>query len=136
MWIRRPYRLYTSAQLGQARVITELRRLGFSLEEIGQALRRETPRELLLQEAAARLERSIALQSAQLSGVRARLGALRGLQVVVRREPAQWMASVRDRVERASDTAELFLELQAGLVGLSWARVESSGTAAVTRTGL
>jgi len=116
---RTGYRHYALHQLGSARRVVALRRLGLELEEIRHALAGEAAEREVLVAARARLERSIVRQSTQLSELEARLAlgdlTLADARIEVRREPARWVAAVRDRLSAVSEVEELFSELRRGL---------------------
>jgi len=136
--VRTGYRLYGLSQLERASRILALRRLGLQLDEIREALTGELAERRMLTAARERLERTIVRQSSQLIALRARL-AHADLDPVdppvgIRLEPAQWVASVRDRLSAASDVSELFLELRRGLdrpgsgrEGVLWHRCATEG---------
>jgi DNA-binding transcriptional MerR regulator len=116
---RTGYRHYALHQLVSARRVVALRRLGLELEEIRQALTGEAAEREVLVAARARLERSIVRQSTQLTELESRLAlndlSLADSRIEVRREPASWVAGVRDRLSVASEVEELFVELRRGL---------------------
>jgi DNA-binding transcriptional MerR regulator len=116
---RTGYRHYALHQLASARRVVALRRLGLELDEIRRALAGAVAEREVLVAARARLERSIDRQSTQLSELDSRLAlsdlTLADAGIEVRREPARWVAGIRDRLSAASQVAELFLELRRGL---------------------
>ena len=132
------YRLYALRQLETARRVVALRGLGLQLDEIRHALRSEACERRMLEAAGARLERSILRQSSQLRELRSLLERTEvptgDSPVGIRIEPARWVASVRDRLDAASDVSELFLELrrgtdgaESGRTGVLWHRCAGEG---------
>ena len=132
------YRLYAPHQLDAARRVIALRGLGLQLEEIRQALTGTGGEREVLVAARERLERSIYRQSSQLAELRAHLErtdvVLPDSPISIRREPARFVASVRDRLSVASEVSELFVELRRGLdcpstgaEGVLWHRCANEG---------
>jgi DNA-binding transcriptional MerR regulator len=132
------YRLYARQQIEAARRVIALRRFGLQLEEIRHALTGEDSERDVLVAARARLERSIVRQSSQLAELEALLArtetAFPDSPVAVRREPARWVASVRDCLSAPSEVSELFVELRRGLdrptagrEGVLWHRCAGEG---------
>jgi DNA-binding transcriptional MerR regulator len=133
------YRLYTHHQIEDAHRVIALRRFGLQVAEIRHALTGEDAEREVLVAARARLERSIVRQSSQLAELEALLArteiAPPDSPIEVRREPARWVASVRDCLSAPSEVSELFAELRRGLdrpssgrEGVLWHRCAGEGT--------
>jgi DNA-binding transcriptional MerR regulator len=114
------YRYYSASQLPRLNRILVLRDLGLSLEQIAHALRDDLPASelrgmLLLRRA--EVEQSIEAESQRLRQIESRIaqieaeGRLAADDVVLRREPARRLLSVRQTVASLADGVRLIREL-------------------------
>lgn len=114
------YRYYGAAQLPRLNRILVLRDLGLSLEQIAHALRDDLPASelrgmLLLRRA--EMEQSIEAESQRLREIESRIaqieaeGRLAADDVVLRREPARRLLSIRQTIGSFADGVRLIREL-------------------------
>ncbi len=131
------YRYYEIAQLPRLNRILALNKLGFSLEEIGGMLEQEiAPAELAqrLSGKALELEHQIAAEEQRLRRIRTRLlhlqqeGAPQPYDVVIKQQPAVWVAGVRTLVPTLDAMGHMRCELLDALHGWVAAHnIEPSG---------
>lgn len=128
------YRYYTAAQLPRLNRILALQDLGFSLRQIAELLAQDLPTEQLrgmLLQKQAELADHVRAEQERLARVAARITQIeggRGYDVVLRDLPAQWVASVRDRIDSHGAVGGLFGRLfghlaplgVAGLTAVVW----------------
>jgi DNA-binding transcriptional MerR regulator len=116
------YRYYSAAQLPRLNRILVLRDLGLSLEQIGQALRDDLPagelRGMLLLRRA-EVEQALDAQAQRLRQIESRIaqieaeGRLAPEDVIVRREPARRLLSMRQTVASFAEGLRILGELAA-----------------------
>jgi len=114
------YRYYSASQLPRLNRILVLRDLGLSLEQVGRALREDLPaaelRGMLIMRRA-EVEQAIDTQSQRLRQIESRItqieaeGRLAAEDVILRREPAHRLLSMRQTIASFADGARLIGEL-------------------------
>jgi DNA-binding transcriptional MerR regulator len=114
------YRYYSIDQLPRLNRILALKDLGFSLDQIAEALRSELSAEQLggmLMMKRAEVERRVAAEQAQLARIAARLrqieqeDALEAYEVVIKRIDPQWIAAVSGVISDYITSEPIFIQL-------------------------